>query len=404
MQTPADLLLIMDSDPASSELLRALADGIGCEHVEPASVEELEAVLAVRRPTVAALSVDRLEADGYAVLHTLAQHGMRPPTLILGDVDNRVLASVRRTAESRGLNVIGTHTRPLVAGDLESALSAYIHAPMPISREEILRALSEYEFSLRYQPKYEVGPDDLTMKGVEALVRWEHPQRGELPPRHFLSAVESFGLVGDLTDFVITEAIRQASVWQNFGMNLELVINLSPRLVKDRGFPDRLASLLREHNVPPGQIIMDVTETAGTGDRELMLDVFTGLRIMGVGLSLDNFGTGMSSLTELYRIPYSEIKVDRVLLTDVPRERDAEIIVRSIAKLAHDLGLSVCAEGVETKEIFEFVRSAHFDTVQGHYFCGAVRANEIERLVRSSADSSESMLDELLAPRGLKSA
>ena len=381
-------MLIMDKDAPSLEILRAAATRMGCDHVEPSGVDELSALLALRRPTIAALAVDCLGGDGYGVLHALAQHGARPSTLLVGAASARVLASVRRTAEARGLPIIGTRSRPLDETDIERLLIAHVRAPPPIQREELVRALAEYEFSLRYQPKIVLGADTLTMRGVEALVRWQHPRRGELTPRYFLNDVETFGLIGDLTDFVITESIRQAGVWQSLGMPLELVINLSPRLVKDRGFPDRLASLLSEHDLPATQIVLDVTETAEAEDRELMLDVFTRLRILGVGISLDNFGTGLSSLTELYRMPYSEIKVDHALLADVPREPDAEIIVRTITDLAHQLQLSVCAEGVETRETLDFVRSAQFDTAQGRLFCGPVHANDIEKLMRNWPDSS----------------
>jgi EAL domain-containing protein (putative c-di-GMP-specific phosphodiesterase class I) len=166
-------------------------------------------------------------------------------------------------------------------------------------------------------------------------------------------------------------------------MILEMAINLSPRLVKDRAFPDRLAALLRESDVPPGQIVLDITETAGAGDGDLMLEVFTRLRILGVGLSLDNFGTGLSSLMELYRMPFSEIKVDRALLIEVPKEREADVIVRAITSLAHALDIAVCAEGVETKEMLDFVRSAGFDTAQGRLFSGPALAADIEQLLHS---------------------
>jgi hypothetical protein len=129
--------------------------------------------------------------------------------------------------------------------------------------------------------------------------------------------------------------------------------------------------------------MFDVTEASAADDRDLMFDVFTRLRILGVGLSLDNFGTGLSSLTELYRMPYSEIKVDQSLIADVPREREAQLIVRAIADLAHTLQLRVCAEGIETREMLEFARSAGFDSAQGHFFSSPVAAGEIEQLVRA---------------------
>jgi EAL domain-containing protein (putative c-di-GMP-specific phosphodiesterase class I) len=220
------------------------------------------------------------------------------------------------------------------------------------------------------------------VQGVEALVRWQHPRRGLLHPRHFLHAIEDHGLMSALTDFVLTEAVRQAAQWRAHELPLDIIINLSTRLVEDRDFPERLAVLLRENDFPPPQLILDVTESSCALDQNLVLDVFTRLRILGVGLSMDNFGTGSSALTELYRMPFSEVKVDHSLIADVPREREARVVVKAIAKLAHSLRLSVCAEGVETRQMLEFVRSAGFDTAQGRFFSEAVPAGEVEQIVR----------------------
>lgn len=383
MQPIADCMLILGHDLPSLEVLRSVASRLGCDHIEAGCLNELSAILAVRRPTIAVLAVDFIEADALAVLHTMAQHGQRPATLLIGAVKARLLASARRAAELQGLPIIGTRSLPLDELDVERLLTAHTGTPPPVARKELEQALAEQEFILRYQPKIALGGDDLRVQGVEALVRWQHPRRGQLQPRHFLDAVEAHGLLGDLTDFVITEAVRQAGVWHSGGMILEMAINLSPRLVKDRAFPDRLAALLRESDLPPGQIVLDITETAGAGDGDLMLEVFTRLRILGVGLSLDNFGTGLSSLMELYRMPFSEIKVDRALLMEVPKEREADVIVRAITSLAHALDIAVCAEGVETKEMLDFVRSAGFDTAQGRLFSGPVLAAEIEQLLYS---------------------
>lgn len=388
MRYSADLMLIMDEDGPSLEALRAVATRLGCDRIELSSTGDLPAILATRRPTIAVLAIDRIETDGYGVLQTLAEHGARPATLLIGTVDARVLASVRRAAEARGLPMIGTRSRPLDEADLERLLAAHMVAAPPTSREELVAALAEREFSLLYQPKIALASDTLNIQGVEALVRWQHPRRGQLQPRQFLDSVEAYGLVGELTDFVMTEAIRQAGVWRQAGMSLQLVINLSPRLVKDREFPDRLASLLRESDVPADQVVLDVNETAGAADRDLLLDVFTRLRILGVGLSLDDFGTGLSSLTELYRMPFSEIKIDRSLLADVAKERDAEVIVTAIANLAHSLNISICGEGVETREMLDFIRATHFDSAQGRLFCEPVAPCHIERLVAAWPETS----------------
>jgi EAL domain-containing protein (putative c-di-GMP-specific phosphodiesterase class I) len=389
MDLSGDLMLILDSDPESSAVLCTVAERLGCEHIETDSVEFLQEILATRQPTLAVLAVDRVNTNCLAAIDALANHNARPATLIVGSVGAKVLARVKAAAESRGLPVFGVASRPFDATDIEKLLAPHLSVARPIPREEIESALTDLQLTLMYQPKMAIASGTPKILGVEALVRWQHPLRGLLQPRHFLGAVEDYGLMSQLTDFVMTEAVRQASQWRARGVPLEMTINLSTRLVQDREFPERLAMLLQENDTPADQLILDVTESLNVQDQSLVLDVFTRLRILGVGLSLDNFGTGMSSLTELYRMPYSEIKVDHSLIADVPRKREARVIVEAIANLAHMLRMTVCAEGVESRQVLEFVRRAGFDTAQGRFFSEPVAAESLERIVKAwpTADS-----------------
>jgi EAL domain-containing protein (putative c-di-GMP-specific phosphodiesterase class I) len=376
-----DLLLILDKDPKSLGVLREVAERLGCDHVEADSADGLQDILAGRRPTIAVFAVDGSNVDGLAMLRVLALEVPQPATLLIGAVHARVLSGARRAAESQGIRVIGVATRPLDPVSIEQLLMPYLTSAPPIALGELERALTEHELILEYLPKIDIRAAVPKMQGVEALVRWQHPRRGLLYPRHFLGSIEDHDLMARLTDFVMTEAVRQASHWRARGLPLEMVVNLSPKLVTDREFPERVAVLLRENEVPAQQLVLDVTEAASLDSRDLMLDVFTRLRILGVGLSLDNFGTGVSSLTELYRMPFSELKVDHALIADVVREREAMLIVQAIAKLAHTLELEVCAGGVETREMLGFVQSNGFDSAQGRFFSGPVKPAEIERLV-----------------------
>ena len=380
----SDLLLVFDSNPESLGVLRLISDRLSCERVECDSASGLDAILAVRSPTLAVVAMDSAECDGLAVLRALSDRDLRPAIFIIGSTAPRVLAGARRAAEARGFKVIGTRARPLDASALEGLLGAHMTSAPPVTRGELEQALSGGELALLYQPKLALHPGGVTVQGVEALVRWEHPRRGWLRPAQFIAAIAQHGLMADLTDFVMTEAIRQAGQWRTQGMALQTVINLAPVLVRDPDFPRRLASLLREHGVPPVQLTLDITEPSRAEDRALMLEVFTNLRILGVGLCLDNFGTGQSSLTELYRIPYSEIKVDQSLLMDGSRDADAQRVVRAIVVLGHELRMTVCAQGIETQAMAEFARAAGFNSVQGHFYCPPVDAGQMARFTTLS--------------------
>lgn len=383
MKAPTDLMLVVERDPDALNVLACVAEKLGCDRVEATSLPSVLSILALRRPTIAVLAVDSIEADSLAVLQVLADSSSPPVTFLVGAVDDRVLSGIKRAAQLRGLEIVGTGCRPLNADQLEELFAAHLTAAPPVARAELEQALAVNELTIEYQPKIALASEGLHVQGVEALVRWRHPRKGILYPRHFLDAFEKYELITHLTDFVMTEAVRQAGRWRTTGLNLELVVNLSPALVRDRKFPERLALLLAEYEFPSSQLMLDVTESSSAVDRDLMFDVFTRLRILGVGLSLDNFGTGLSSLTELYRMPYSEIKIDHCLIADVPGEKEAMIIVRAIADLASNLGLAVCAEGVETRQTLDFVRAAGITSAQGRYFSGPVSATEIEQIVRA---------------------
>lgn len=382
-----DLMVICEPDETSASALQRVAERLGCDHVAVDSADALENLLAIRRPTLAVVSVDGNAPDALNLIQILARQDPRPATLLVGSQDERVLTGVQRLAAARRLPVLATRRRPIDEDAVERLLLDHVKAPLPLTREELEQAFNEHEFLLQYQPKVSLASSDMQLIGAEALVRWRHPRRGLLLPRHFLPGIENHGMLTRLTDVVITEAIRQAGAWQSQGIHLQIAINLPPRLVQDRHFPDRLAALLAEQELSPSKIMLDVTETTGIPDRELIQDVFTRLRLMGIGLSLDNFGTGVSSLSELYRTPFSEVKIDGRLLHDATFDRDAELIVRAVVDLAHQLRLTVCAEGVETAQGLEFVRAVRFDAAQGRLFSGPVTPRQIEELLGELARS-----------------
>jgi EAL domain-containing protein (putative c-di-GMP-specific phosphodiesterase class I) len=263
-----------------------------------------------------------------------------------------------------------TRSNPLLAVDTLAVPDA----------AELRRALDEYELTLHYQPKFAAG-SSLSVAGVEALVRWNHPQLGLLLPGQFLPLGEAAGLLTEITDFTITEAIHQYALWRDRGIDLPVAVNLAPGLVKDEGFPDRLMSYLRQFDAPLSRLTLDVKEMDRLADRALCLDVFTRLRAAGVGLTLDDYGIGLSSLTELYRMPFTEVKIDGALIADASRDENAAIVMRAIVRLAHDLSMVVTAEGVETASQLDRVIASGCDFVQGTLLCEARRPADLERLL-----------------------
>jgi EAL domain-containing protein (putative c-di-GMP-specific phosphodiesterase class I) len=260
---------------------------------------------------------------------------------------------------------------------------------------ELRRALNEQELTLHYQPKLTVGGSPL-VAGVEALVRWDHPRLGLLTPGQFLPLAEAAGLMTEITDFTITEAIQQHALWRKRGIDLPFAVNLAPTLVKDEGFPDRLMSSLRQFGVAPTRLTLDVREMDRLSDRALCLEAFTRLRAAGVGLALDDYGSGLSSLTELYRMPFTEVKIDGALIADAARDENAGIVMRAIVRLAHELFMVVTAEGVETELHLDHATFGKCDFAQGTLLCAARSPSDVERFltdVAIRADSANTLIE-----------
>ena len=199
--------------------------------------------------------------------------------------------------------------------------------------------------------------------------------------------VERESLMIELTDFVLTESLRQVGHWRARGIHVGLNVNLAARNVTDLNFPDRLTHVLREYGVPPDSLCFEVTEAAAVGDQDLIMDSFARLRVRGVELALDDFGIGTSSVTQLYKMPYSSIKIDHTLVAEMYASPQARTVVAALVDLGHKLSLSVCAEGVETQNTFDRLERMGCERLQGDFICKAVSATELEAFVRAwSAD------------------
>jgi EAL domain-containing protein (putative c-di-GMP-specific phosphodiesterase class I) len=301
--------------------------------------------------------------------------------LLASGMDQRVLASARQLGDQLGLKMLGTLQKPAMLEDIEAMLAKHLDPGERLAPEELQRAIEEHELVVHYQPKLVRTANDWHVRSAEALVRWRHPRLGLLYPAEFLPMAEQSGMIVGVTDFVLTDAIRQIGHWRRRGLDLGAAVNLSPRLVQDLEFPDRLGRILREFDATAEQLTLEVTEAASLDDPELVMDIFTRLRVKGVGLSLDDFGIGMSSLTQLYKMPFSEVKIDRLLIAEVTQAKPAATVVRAIIELAHNLSLSVCAEGVETSPMFEFLEQTGCDALQGDFIARAMPAAEIESFI-----------------------
>jgi EAL domain-containing protein (putative c-di-GMP-specific phosphodiesterase class I) len=230
---------------------------------------------------------------------------------------------------------------------------------------ELRSAIDIGELVLHYQPKVEAATGELV--GVEALVRWRHPTRGLLYPADFLLLAERSGLILELTDRVLEQGVTQSVAWKRKGMLVPVAANLSVRSLDDETLPARIMGLLSHCGAKPDSLSLELTESTVMADPEGALRVLTPLSEMGVRISIDDFGTGYSSLAYLTQLPISEIKIDKSFMTNILDSGTDAIVVRSTIDLAHDLGLEVVAEGVESAAVCELLAEYGCDVVQGYY-------------------------------------
>ncbi|MBL8287391.1 MAG: EAL domain-containing protein [Rubrivivax sp.] len=246
------------------------------------------------------------------------------------------------------------------------------------------RALERDEFVLHYQPRVDVVSGRIV--GAEALIRWQHPERGLLPPAEFIPLVEDAGLVVPIGEWAIRTVCRQSAAWLAAGLSpVPVAVNLSSTHFRERELPARVARALAEHGVPASCLEIEVTESLLIADPELSVGIAQELATMGVALSIDDFGTGYSSMGYLKKLPIAALKIDRSFVRDLETDPDDAAIVSAIVALAHSLKLKVVAEGVETPAQLAFLQSVQCDEYQGFLTSRAVSVGEFERLLRRRA-------------------
>ena len=255
------------------------------------------------------------------------------------------------------------------------------------ARLELLSGLRDaivgHQLVLHFQPKYEVA--SRTMVGVEALVRWDHPTKALLAPAEFLGLVEQSGLMDELTLTVLDLALRQQAAWARSGIDLTMAVNLSSVNLRDARLPEKVAYVLVRHGVTPERLVLEITEDSLVSDSQECRRVLERLRAMGVELSLDDYGTGFSTLSYLRDLPVNELKLDRSFLVAVDNDPRAIAIIRHTFELARSLGLRIVAEGIETEDALALVASLGADIAQGYWLGRPVPAADLFSAARADA-------------------
>ncbi|MFP4651979.1 MAG: putative bifunctional diguanylate cyclase/phosphodiesterase, partial [Phormidium sp.] len=234
-----------------------------------------------------------------------------------------------------------------------------------------------------YQPQVNLNSGQIC--GVEALMRWQHPQRGSIPPNRFIPIAEESDLIIPLGEWVLETACRQAQTWDAQGLPpLRMAVNLSARQFEDPQLYRRLTEILRRFNRKPGSLELELTETSLVREPETSVRILNQLKALGVSIAIDDFGTGFSSLSYLQRFPFDMLKIDRCFVAAIHRHRKNAIITEAVIEMAHKIGLTAIAEGIETPEERACLQQLGCDQGQGYFFHRPLAAIELSQLLRSS--------------------
>ncbi len=237
------------------------------------------------------------------------------------------------------------------------------------------RALINHRLHMVYQPK--VSLTDGSLKRVEALVRWDDPKLGPVPPSRFVPLAERHGLIDQLTQWGLTTTLRQWLDWRAHGIDTCIAFNISALSLEQLDFPDLVERMCRALDVPTDRLVLELTE-GETQPLIKLMDTLTRFRIKGIGLAMDDFGVGYSTLMQLRQLPFTEIKIDRFFIDDMVTAKDSRAIVESVIRLAHSLDLSVTAEGIETEAQLLLLRSLGCDVGQGYWIGRPLEPDRLE--------------------------
>jgi EAL domain-containing protein (putative c-di-GMP-specific phosphodiesterase class I)/ActR/RegA family two-component response regulator len=379
-------ILLIDDDPFQLTLLSSQLAKLGWEPVDGCmSGPEALALLEVQASgeQVIFLDLNMPGMDGVEFIRRLADLSYTGALVLVSGEDARILETAARLARAYHLNVLGRLNKPVQPELLRTLMEHwYSKAPAPARKApksycaaDVRRAIVGGELVNYYQPKVDVATGAL--KGVETLVRWRHPEDGLVFPDQFIGIAEQGGLINDLTTVVLLAALKQARRWRDQGLVLRVAVNVSMDNLAQLDFPDFVLSQVVVSGVPAEDLILEVTESRIMTDVLSSLDILTRLRLKHISLSIDDFGTGHSSLAKLRDIPFNELKIDRSFVHGAGQDNTKHAIFTASLAMARQLGMTTVAEGVEDQADWDFLRQQGCDLAQGYFIARPMPAEDL---------------------------
>ena len=388
-------VLVIDDEPAVCELIETVAEAAGFSTASANSREQIESAL-LGRFDVVVLDLSLGELDGIEIMSRLAAIRRGLPVVLVSGADEVLLTSARRIAEMQKLRVVATLAKPFGVDALTTALTEAGRLAQqmidPTGPSLLIDddQLFDPEFlRLAYQPKVSGITGDIM--GVEALVRWRHPERGDVVPSMYVALVEQRGRTSDLLDAVMSMAAHDRSRHRSLASMPDVSLNVSVLDLDDDELPRRASRILAA-SAPADGWTFEITETAPIADIAPAVAILTRLRLAGFHLAVDDFGTGTSNYERLLVAPFGQLKIDRAMVDRLdPNAVEADPMVTSGINVGHSLDMTVVAEGVETVEQYRMLQRLGCDEMQGYLIAKPVPPNELDRVLDEWAERSVSL-------------